>query len=438
MTRFRLLRRFLLVSAIAVVAALAASLALRVYAGHRLKVATERFQREAGSLDLASFTRPEVPDEENAATWIGAGMSAVVLFGDETELVGTLAQKRFETWPSGDVSKLDAILDRNGPALELLDRARGRRRSNWKIPYRDGISAKLPNLLAALHATKLLTAKVRLALGHGDRDTAIAGVEALGAMARSLESEPSLIVLLIGTAIEKYQITAIHEIIASPITTADEMVRLADALCVDDLTTAMRSALRANAAGVVNELHWGTIVRETPSVVPRWIALGIADLCAATAIDTTVAAQPRLGQPVAVPLLPEDSAGSSRLGWWQELVASYGPNVADTAARMTATSSARQLARLAIALRHDAIVAGHYPVGVPVVPGVATADPLTGGARIYALLPDGSAEIRSTTTDEILRSIFPTGMISFDGQYRWPLPAPSTTTVRAAPRKVLH
>ena len=75
-----------------------------------------------------------------------------------------------------------------------------------------------------------------------------------------------------------------------------------------------------------------------------------------------------------------------------------GGNLDSASARATATASARNLARLAIALRREALATGRYPPTLPSIDGVPTDDPLTGGPRAYDVRADGSAELRSTTT----------------------------------------
>jgi hypothetical protein len=51
-------------------------------------------------------------------------------------------------------------------------------------------------------------------------------------------------------------------------------------------------------------------------------------------------------------------------------------------------------------------------------------DPLTGGPREYVVHGDGSAELRSRTSVEIVKSIAPASQLSYEALYVWELPAP--------------
>ena len=61
---------------------------------------------------------------------------------------------------------------------------------------------------------------------------------------------------------------------------------------------------------------------------------------------------------------------------------------------------------------------------LPAFDGVPADDPLTGGPRANDDHADGSAELRSTTTMEIIRSISPGGPLFYESLYTWALPAP--------------
>ena len=358
----------------------------------------------------------------SAATWLRAGVLATVFLTDDQGLVGSLHAKPFSEWKPAETAKLQEILDRNAPALMLLDRARGMKESNWDIPYDEGMTAKIPNLLAAMNVSKLVTARGRLALARGDRDTALASAEMIGTLARSHEAERATIVFLIGLAIEKNQIALIHEIVGSRSTTRAELDRIEAALCDEDLTRAMRQTMRGSAAAVAHDVPGGSLLQEIHGVIYRGIARPLAGLFAASAVEAHRGAARSAGAPVTAPL--EGTGANERVNVW--FPASYETivsNLTSVAARATATTSARQLARLAIALRRDAIATGAYPAALPSIDGVPADDPLTGSARAYAVRPDGTAELRSTTTAEIVRSIAPGSQLSVDALYRWSLPA---------------
>ncbi|HUC44836.1 MAG TPA: hypothetical protein VMR65_12400 [Candidatus Sulfotelmatobacter sp.] len=427
MTLYNVLRRTLLGILLVVIVGLAASLALRMYGAHRFSTAKARFEREAGTLDPAKYGRPDLADEDNAVTWIQAGVGATVLFDGDRGLFGNLNEQSPPDWTPDDRAKLEKILERNAPAIALLDRARGMTHSSWRIPYREGMEAKLPNLLAGINAAKMLRARAKFALSKGDRETAIGMAEDLGAMARSYESEPVLIVLLIGTAIERQQQSVVRDLAAEGGLSGAEVVRLGAAISDIDLSKAFEVSLLFDAAGIARDIRRDVFDRAVPHVV----VAAVGDLAAAYALERYMEIRKSVGQPVTSPLRAGRESATNP-SWWHSLVDLYGPNVANASSRMLATMSSRDLARLALALRSSAISSGSYPAAIPALSGVASNDPLTGGPRTYARHDDGSAELSSTTTGEIVKTIFPAPPSVSIALYRWTLPAPRNAKARSS------
>lgn len=423
MNRFRVLRALLVTIAVVVGMSLLALLVIDLYGAHRLAEVSKRYEREVGSLSLSTFVRPRVAAEQNAVTWQRPGILAAVFFPGDQDVIGSLSGKRFADWKADETTRLEVILERNTPALTLLLRARGMKASNWDIPYEQGTTAKIPNLLSALYAAKMLAARGRLALGRGDGETALVSAEALGTIARSHEAESSLILFLIGLAIEKYQIGLVHELATSPLATPPELDRLEESVCDVDLKGALRNALRFGTAAMAHDVQAEEMLDSVDSVVPSKLAPALADLVAATVIEANLDADRKAGGPVHAPLA-EAGSGDRPWGWWTRMPVVIGGNLNSASARATATASARNLARLAIALRREALATGHYPPTLPAIDGVPADDPLTGGPRAYEVRSDGSAELHSTTTDKIVRSVTPGGQLFFDALYRWTLPAP--------------
>ena len=424
MNRFRVLRALLVTIAVVVGTSLLGLLVVDLYGAHRLAEVSKRYEREVGSLSLSTFVSPRVAVEQNAVTWQRPGILAVVFFPGDQDVIGSLSAKRFADWKADETTGLEVILERNTPALTLLLRARGMKASNWDIPYEQGTTAKIPNLLSALYAAKLLAARGRLALGRGDGETALVSAEALGTIARSHEAESSLILFLIGLAIEKYQIGLVNELATSPLATPPELDRLEASVCDADLKGALRNALRFGTAAMAHDVKAEELLDSVDSVVPSKLAPALADLVAATVIEANLEADRTAGRPVRAPLVAKARSEDRPWGWWIRMPVVIGGNLDSASARATATASARNLARLAIALRREALATGRYPPTLPSIDGVPTDDPLTGGPRAYEVRADGSADLHSTTTDEIVRSITPSGQLFFDALYRWTLPAP--------------
>jgi hypothetical protein len=344
------------------------------------------------------------------------------MFPGDSSLVGALSAKRFSAWSAEDTTKIEPILARNQPAIELLERARGLKESNWEIPYEQGSAARLPNLLAAINAAKLLNARGRYALGRGQLETAVASAEALGALARSHEAEGATIVLVIGLAIEKLQIALVQEIVLSPVTTRAELDRVEASLCDEDLTRALRRSIRASASAIAIDFDPESALGDIDGVIQRRIARALGDVFAAAMIESYQNADRHLGEPIQAPLPRAEDGRENR--WWKRLLADSGANLENVSTRATATASARELAHLALALRRIALDDGRYPAGLPAIEGVPVTDPLTGGPREYVVHGDGSAELRSRTSVEIVKSIAPASQLSYEALYVWELPAP--------------
>jgi hypothetical protein len=120
MSNWRRLRRGLV---IAIAGGLVLYLALLVYGRVRLRRAEAAFLKTFGTLDLASFERPDPPREENAAEWLQAGAQAVFLDARATTLLSQAAGRTQPDWSDTERKTLTRILDDNCCALELLHRA---------------------------------------------------------------------------------------------------------------------------------------------------------------------------------------------------------------------------------------------------------------------------------------------------------------------------
>jgi hypothetical protein len=425
MSGFVLVKRTLIAFAGLAGFVLFVSLGARVYGAVKLDKASARFEREVGPLNLLTFVRPELPPEENAVTWLRPGVLAIVLFPQDRAVLGKVSGKATAEWTVEERDALGRILERNELALGILARARSLRQSNWDVSYEKGNDAKLPDLLAAVNAGKLVAARGRLALERGDREAALESVEILGTLARSHQREQVTIMLLIGVALERLQLGLVQAIVSSPTVDAGELSRLQATLCDLDLTDALQNGLRGEAAAMLHSIQEDALQNEIPRIVPKALAVGVTQLLMAAALDARRTVDPALFGPVRSPLPGPKSYDDQ--GWWEKLTSIYGPNVASAAARGTATRSARELARLAIVLRRDALVRGSYPTTF-----VTPTDPLTGEPFVFNGSRSG-AELRSATTPEIVQSIFPVSGPLNAQLYSWTLPPASSRPTTPPP-----
>jgi hypothetical protein len=426
MTRDRVVLAVLIGIAIVFGLALFASLGLRAAGSMKLRSATARFEKEVGPLTLLDLVKRRVPEERNVVTFLRPGVLSVVLMTNDRATVGTLTTKPTVEWTPEDLASLDPLLERNAPSFVILSRALGLTESNWEVPYEKGNEAKLPNLLAAMNAGKLLSARGRAALVGGDRETAVESAEILGTMASSYEQEPATIILLIGSALERIQLGLVREIVMAPGVSDEQLARVERSLPRIDLDKTFRNALRGSSAALIQSIHSDETPNDLP--VPRAFVIGLGDLLAAQALDDSMRLEPQLAGPIKTPLPDAAEAyNKARGGWWKLVVAAWGPNVGNGRARGTGTRSARMLAQLAIGLRREALANGAYPAK-PAIP----VDPLSGDPFLYESGAAG-ASLRSTTTHEILKSIYTMGSPLTDQLYSWPLPPSSSRPTTPSP-----
>jgi hypothetical protein len=94
-----------------------------VYSQQRLQHAVELYAREIGPVDPTAYAPKPVPEAENLAVWLNAGVSAFVISQPDRTLVSELVLLPVESWDPAKKAKLKVILDRNEPAIQVLMRA---------------------------------------------------------------------------------------------------------------------------------------------------------------------------------------------------------------------------------------------------------------------------------------------------------------------------
>lgn len=252
----RLVRGLVLVTVVLTVCGLAASLALRVWGAARYRTAAERFEREVGSLDPASYAPPAVPERDNAVTWLRRGVGAVFLDGEEEKgFVGRLEHVPSSAWSEADVERIRALVDRNRPALDLVDAARMLPRSDWSIPYADGNAATLPKLLDGVYFARLAAADARLALRERDFDRLVERVASIERLARSYQNERVMIVVFVGWTLERIQLAVIRDAVADPAVPREVVLLLRPTVAKDDPESALRTSFAWDAVGIVQVIR---------------------------------------------------------------------------------------------------------------------------------------------------------------------------------------
>ncbi len=215
-------RRVLVLFALAVLLFLALHAGVSAWTARRLSAAADGIVARRGSLELTSVAGPErISNANNRAKALRAATDLVVLDEEppgpqaDTAVIGRLGQ--FDAGQPDEESwnRSAAILEKNALALALLDEAARRSGSNWEIPYREGVSVRLPPLLGLAQVSKLNVAAGRLELRRGHPDAAVAIALRGFVIVESLRDEPILLVQLIRGSVLRSHLGLVREILAS-------------------------------------------------------------------------------------------------------------------------------------------------------------------------------------------------------------------------------
>lgn len=423
MAMSKVVRRTVRVVGVALVVVLAGLLALRIYGNRRLAAAEREFVANVGPMGGNPYASPSVPDEANAAIYLRAGAEAVVLPGGDKALAAEFTSLDRTGWNAQQVTEIRRILAANAPALELLHRAAGMTRSSFGLvdpaSVDEDLKTKLP-LLKLLWAQRLLWLDAHLALRDGDMARLADDARAMSVMAAALERESPLIAELVGIAAEKILLGTVADAAASPHLEAATVAGLSEALLDLDLRAAWRRSLAfefklPGASQVVRrELERkGGIVRsaiylaapsyfDAPSVA--WMAhlLVAVDVPYGTRLAPLAQQRPRsVFSPLAI----------------------RTPNLIQAVGRNQVILSERRLARLALALRRQALQTGTYPDSLAAFLEAGALDPFTGERLTYTLRPDGSAQLSVLGGVKLWERMQKN--VGFAGPFTWELPAPA-------------
>ena len=198
----RWLHRAAVVLAALAILVLAARLVLTTYADRRRVAAREAFESTVGPLDPKVFVLPDLADEENAASWI---LRAAAIHEDMpwNSCLGRLSGTPAERWGADDVQLVRQATAERADVLALLARAGSAVSSTFSIPYEDGFSAEIPDLLAIVRLAKLVSLEARQAVLEDSSERFLQSAANLQTMAASLCSESTLVTLLIGSAVDR-------------------------------------------------------------------------------------------------------------------------------------------------------------------------------------------------------------------------------------------
>lgn len=390
-----------IIAALSILTLLLVTLGLRIAGAATAERSRSTFVERWGSLDPASFEAEPLAATANAATWLQAGAAAIVLDDDQTKLLGSLSASTAETWTEDDLTRAEALIDRNREALATLARALPLEWSSWGVAYAEAGATEMPKLLEVLSAARLILVEGRLRLAQGDATAALHDLRLLATTARSLESESLLIIGLVGVAIERMQLVLGAEMAAAPGIPSEVREACADTILTTDLTEDGRRMLRFETACAVERWRGGV---PEPEAGPLDRFLG--KLFRGWVVHEIVVANEPWMERLPVPFGEGAwDATVERPPWWH-LPAAMAyisqPNLAATVVRFQSVAALRQRLRAALELRRLADLDGAYPEHGAGVAELAVPEALTGRPIAYHRREDGSAVLELTGAAQLV------------------------------------
>ena len=412
------------------VLALACLLVMRIVGDRRLAAAEREFAVKAGALPPNLYASARVPEEENAAILLRAGAEAIVLYAKEVSTAGEMTTVNQAVWSEERNHLIRQLIARNRPAFELLRRTAGMTRSSFGLTdpahLHDDLKTNLP-LLKLLWAQRLLWLDAKVALREGDMVRCADDARVMSVLAVALEREAPLISELVGLAAEKILLQVMSDAVARPDLDVATLSVLASAIPEVDLRAAWR---RSRAFEFRLPAVSGTSIRNPEA--RRNLAKTALYLAAPGYFDAPyIAWMARLMQAPDVPygnglaaLTEQQPRGS---------ISPLGPlfHLTQAAGRSQVILSERRLARLALALRRQALATGAYPDSLDAFAEARVADPFTAERIVYKHRPDGSAQLSVPGGAKLWEGM--QGKVGFPGPFTWELPVPAPRAAGTVP-----
>ena len=413
------LRRALVVLAICLVAVLALSLVLALLGEWRVARATQRFEATLGRVEMADLLLPEVPEAENAATWLAAGAAAIVT-SEEPQGLHRLGAWGEEPWDEEKTAVARGWVGDNGPALELLRRAAACPRSTYGLDYRLGPDTELPPYGDLLRAAWLLGIDARLAMADGDRERLRLDLATLDRLAGSLARESLLITALLALAVDRQYMAMAHRAVTGPGADPLLLAEVEAALNARDRQAMYLRALAADGSIAVTMPSDAFLANEPPGPlrwvrqqllrpVDRWLMAGFIDEYTA------------IGELVHLPWpeIVEVSQARVERGFPRSFAATLYPNLIDSVGKLQAGESARRLALEAIRQRRAQLAGGGYATGG----GAPWVDPYTGQEVTIEPRPGGELVLEAPGALRLWRESHSVQTRLGEPHFTWVLPA---------------
>ena len=211
----RWLRAFYLVCVWGLAILAVAWLGARLWALHVVRTAVPDFEAKHGSLDRSQWERKMPPPSENAGPYLRA---AVLLFdrsGPEWERWQVAMGKVHGDQPAPIAPEdLDGIVARNRDALDLLHKAA----TMPQCVLSEGIpspTSESPGWVSILGLARVERELERSELRSGDEAAAVGRIETILVTDGCLANEPTLVVHLLGVAIDRMALRDLHDALAA-------------------------------------------------------------------------------------------------------------------------------------------------------------------------------------------------------------------------------
>jgi hypothetical protein len=420
---------------VAVVVALAALLALRIYGGRRLAAAERAFAAKVGPTAGNPYASPPVPDDANAAIYLRAGAEALLLPREHAK-VGDLTLAPAAAWTPEQWEFLRGLLARNRPALELLHRAAGMTESSFGLrdPANEAeeLKTRLP-LLKLLWAQRVLFLDARVAERDGEPERFLLDAGSMATMAAALDRESPMIAMLIGQAAEKLFLATVSEVAAQSEVPAQTLRKLQGMLLTNDLRAHWRRSLLADAYGIDRRVASG---RTEPNgqggawtlLKGRALELCCHDIFTAQQRELYADLVGIVDQPLGSGPRWADRGKAKPTSPFGVFEAVMFPALARAGGRVQSTMSLRNLADVALKVRIEGLRTGGYPPTLAAHPEAMRPDPFAAKPLSYTLRPDGSAVIAVPNFVLLWKRVSDAGPGS--QPFSWELPVPAKAVAK--------
>jgi hypothetical protein len=348
----------------------------------------------APSPQLAALERLYLPDDENAAVWLQAGASAIVWSEEEQQLISSASQMPYSQWSDEVSSQVRAIVARHRGALITLHSAAELKESSYRLHYSEGFDMEMPNLLALIHAARLLVCEARLAFAGAEPDQGLMALATTSRMATSLADESTLITALVSIAVEQMLLVAATEAVAADADWVGDRFLDGVAALVPGHTSQEVLLRIAGAweAVMTDAIRYGTFDLDPADV--RRAAVTVEELQTLTFGTARDSFDPLLRSREEN---PDDDIASDLGGF------------AIATGRAQSVAAQRQLLRAAIAMRKLGAKAGQYPEERPAIPELSEPDRFTGNLIDYSCDGGGTLTLGLHGAAELLATITLTG-----------------------------